>query len=151
MKWDPNATGMSQMLQPTSNGPSNAERLKVKIIENILYLVSTRREYSCPRNLNLNSQGLASPSDSDSWVWILMSFPTSLLTSTVTWGILGIMVSLTHRSHFWLDFTSSTGIGFRLSVNCDLPLVASTIGCPTHSRWPIHAPCMALHYVGHCQ
>src|ERR1700678_1596730 len=29
--------------------------------------------------------------------------------------------------------------------------VATTIGCQTHSRRPIHALCMAPHCVGHCQ
>ena len=66
MKWDPNATGMSQMSQPTSNGPSNAEWLKVKIIENILYLVSTHHEYSCSEDPNLDLHKYFSTSDSDS-------------------------------------------------------------------------------------
>ena len=29
--------------------------------------------------------------------------------------------------------------------------LASTTGCRTHSRWPIHAPCMAPQCVGHYQ
>ena len=122
----------------------------------------------------LSDQGTRTIVNPERWTKTIKFSPP---TTVSLWPLL--LNELDSASLFGLDFASS--IGFRLSVNLvrmssslillthinyslfsysvslsfflfiPPPPVASTIECRTHSRWPIHAPCMAPHCVGHYQ